>query len=156
MPLVPRWRVGFPRRVAPILMPPPKVVTREGDDEEDSVCRFCWQVQDSEYGGELLAPCRCAGSIKFIHRRCLGAWQRTQRSQGALRKSYKSISALHQSDGFSFCFCKGVIFAKRDIVYVVLRFREQSLSEDVCRPWKKRRRSCTAFWEVLFGKSLWT
>lgn len=57
--------------------------------DEDSVCRFCWQGSDDGEGGELLAPCRCSGSVKYVHRRCLGAWQRTQRSQGALRKSYR-------------------------------------------------------------------
>lgn len=28
---------------------------------------------------------------KYIHRRCLGNWQRTQRSQGAFRKSYRWV-----------------------------------------------------------------
>lgn len=84
-----RWRAYFPRRAAPLMTPQQKAVVQEADDEEDSVCRFCWQVQDTDHGGELLAPCRCTGSIRYVHRRCLGAWQRTQRSQGALRKSYK-------------------------------------------------------------------
>lgn len=60
-----------------------------GVPDVDSVCRFCWQGPDVQDGGELLAPCRCSGSVKFVHRRCLGAWQRTQRSQGAFRKSYR-------------------------------------------------------------------
>jgi len=59
------------------------------EEEEEFVCRFCWQPEDEDRGGELLAPCRCSGSVKYVHRRCLGAWQRTQRSQGALRKSYR-------------------------------------------------------------------
>eukprot|EP00210_Caulerpa_lentillifera_P009684 g9239.t1 len=64
-------------------------IVKEEDEDEDFLCRFCWQPEDEERGGELLAPCRCSGSVKYIHRRCLGAWQRTQRSQGALRKSYR-------------------------------------------------------------------
>jgi len=56
---------------------------------EDSQCRFCWAGRDDDDGGELLAPCMCSGSVKYVHRRCLGEWQRRQRSQGALRKSYR-------------------------------------------------------------------
>lgn len=64
-------------------------VVKDDEDDEEFLCRFCWQPADEDRGGELLAPCRCSGSVKYIHRRCLGAWQRTQRSQGALRKSYR-------------------------------------------------------------------
>ena len=34
--------------------------------DEDSVCRFCWQGSDDAEGGELLAPCRCSGSVVSV------------------------------------------------------------------------------------------
>ncbi|KAL4442427.1 hypothetical protein ABPG77_005011 [Micractinium sp. CCAP 211/92] len=41
---------------------------------EAAVCRICWAEQDAEAGGALLAPCRCSGSQRFVHERCLRAW----------------------------------------------------------------------------------
>lgn len=76
-------RLQVPQRLRGI------VRTEEQGFADDSICRFCWTGADDEEGGELLAPCRCTGTVKYIHRRCLGNWQRTQRSQGAFRKSYR-------------------------------------------------------------------
>ncbi|PSC75339.1 ring finger membrane [Micractinium conductrix] len=41
---------------------------------EPSICRICWQEGDGEPGGALLTPCRCAGSQKHVHERCLAEW----------------------------------------------------------------------------------
>merc|ERR1712061_446220 len=40
----------------------------------DVVCRFCL---DSENTPErpLIAPCRCSGSMKYVHRQCLDEWR---------------------------------------------------------------------------------
>ena len=39
------------------------------DDEDGDVCRIC------RSGGErLYHPCKCAGSIKFVHAACLTQW----------------------------------------------------------------------------------
>eukprot|EP00746_Dinoflagellata_sp_MGD_P022620 gnl/MRDRNA2_/MRDRNA2_152914_c0_seq1.p1 gnl/MRDRNA2_/MRDRNA2_152914_c0~~gnl/MRDRNA2_/MRDRNA2_152914_c0_seq1.p1 ORF type:complete len:239 (-),score=23.73 gnl/MRDRNA2_/MRDRNA2_152914_c0_seq1:489-1205(-) len=42
--------------------------------EDAPVCRFCLE---SEVGKdeELLAPCRCSGSMRFVHRHCLDRWR---------------------------------------------------------------------------------
>ena len=32
-------------------------------------CRIC-----REKGGELIAPCKCAGSLRWVHRTCLEKW----------------------------------------------------------------------------------
>lgn len=77
-------RLQVPQRLRVMVQP------EEGEElDENSTCRFCWMGVDEDEGGELLAPCRCAGSVKYVHRRCLGSWQRTQRTQGAFRKSYR-------------------------------------------------------------------
>eukprot|EP00879_Flechtneria_rotunda_P023041 GHRR01024356.1.p1 GENE.GHRR01024356.1~~GHRR01024356.1.p1 ORF type:complete len:241 (+),score=39.36 GHRR01024356.1:137-859(+) len=55
--------------------------------EEEAICRLCWSEADSETGGELISPCGCSGSLRYIHRRCLADWQRTLRSQGQARKA---------------------------------------------------------------------
>merc|ERR1711874_447556 len=36
-------------------------------------CRICFQdIEDS--GNPLISPCRCSGSIGFVHRKCLRKW----------------------------------------------------------------------------------
>ena len=37
-------------------------------------CRICFE-EDSTPTDELIAPCRCAGTQKHIHRRCLDEWR---------------------------------------------------------------------------------
>ncbi|KAF8061064.1 alpha-glucosidase [Scenedesmus sp. PABB004] len=65
-------------------------VRPEAPDER--TCRLCWGEAEPGArgggGGELLSPCACAGSLKWIHRRCLADWQRTQRSQGQGRRAH--------------------------------------------------------------------
>ncbi|CAE7527963.1 marchf5 [Symbiodinium sp. CCMP2456] len=40
---------------------------------EERVCRVC---QAAEPADELLEPCRCSGSVRWIHRSCLNNWRR--------------------------------------------------------------------------------
>ncbi|MFH4974349.1 hypothetical protein AB6A40_001058 [Gnathostoma spinigerum] len=53
--------------------------SKEGEDEEDTeaetsaarVCKFCYS---DETVSEWLSPCRCSGSIKWVHSSCLDKW----------------------------------------------------------------------------------
>jgi hypothetical protein len=52
--------------------------------KDEPTCRLCWSEADPNiWGGELLSPCKCSGSLKFIHRRCLGG-ERPRRRFAAL------------------------------------------------------------------------
>lgn len=55
--------------------------------EDAPTCRLCWSQCDDAPGGELIEPCRCAGSQRYIHSRCLSAWQNAQRAQGRISKA---------------------------------------------------------------------
>ena len=44
------------------------------DTGEEPVCRFCFESGDSEHG-PLVSPCKCAGSLRFVHVKCLHRWQ---------------------------------------------------------------------------------
>jgi len=46
-----------------------------GDDEP--CCRICRQGEEA---GKLYCPCRCAGSIKWVHESCLCTWLRRDRT----------------------------------------------------------------------------
>eukprot|EP00931_Biecheleriopsis_adriatica_P084651 TRINITY_DN5859_c0_g1_i3.p1 TRINITY_DN5859_c0_g1~~TRINITY_DN5859_c0_g1_i3.p1 ORF type:complete len:1006 (-),score=161.82 TRINITY_DN5859_c0_g1_i3:110-3127(-) len=45
------------------------------DEDEEPSCRICRQGKED---GKLYCPCRCAGSIKWIHGECLQEWLRSQ------------------------------------------------------------------------------
>ena len=50
------------------------LATSFGDDDEDeSFCRYCFEEADEE--NELVSPCQCAGSQKWIHAQCLQNWR---------------------------------------------------------------------------------
>lgn len=42
-------------------------------EQEVSKCRFCWSSY-ADPTNPLLASCKCAGSISFIHFNCLRGW----------------------------------------------------------------------------------
>ncbi|KAL4529507.1 hypothetical protein Ndes2437B_g08911 [Nannochloris sp. 'desiccata'] len=43
-------------------------------DGAPSVCRICWGEEDDEEGGSFLKPCRCTGTSRYVHTRCLQRW----------------------------------------------------------------------------------
>lgn len=45
-----------------------------GDCGEQPQCRICLETT----GGDLIAPCRCRGSAKYVHRGCLDTWRSTK------------------------------------------------------------------------------
>jgi hypothetical protein len=44
--------------------------------KEDRFCRICHGSEDPELG-ELFSPCKCTGSMKFVHVECLNQWRRS-------------------------------------------------------------------------------
>ena len=44
------------------------------EDNEMLTCRICLESEIAE-GDQLLAPCLCRGSSKFVHRSCLDQWR---------------------------------------------------------------------------------
>ncbi|KAJ7994752.1 hypothetical protein DPEC_G00252740 [Dallia pectoralis] len=45
--------------------------SRSCSDSEGTFCRIC---HEGGAVGELLSPCRCAGSLAMVHRTCLELW----------------------------------------------------------------------------------
>ena len=46
--------------------------------DNDIECRICF---DEEVDDELISPCRCNGTSKYIHRKCLNRWREFQRGR---------------------------------------------------------------------------
>ena len=41
---------------------------------EEKCCKICFESNSSELTGKLIAPCKCSGSVKYIHEECLKTW----------------------------------------------------------------------------------
>jgi len=41
-------------------------------NEEKPACRFCL---DDEFQEDLFVPCRCSGTARYVHKRCLQEWR---------------------------------------------------------------------------------
>mmetsp|Transcript_116744 Transcript_116744/g.267939 ORF Transcript_116744/g.267939 Transcript_116744/m.267939 type:complete len:386 (+) Transcript_116744:24-1181(+) len=45
--------------------------------DEEPVCRICLATEAESDLGELVSPCSCVGSQKFVHLKCLKTWQQS-------------------------------------------------------------------------------
>jgi hypothetical protein len=41
--------------------------------EEENICRFCFDKEESE--NPLIDPCKCTGSMKYVHVQCIQQWR---------------------------------------------------------------------------------
>lgn len=56
-----------------------EVLEMEGTNQDVPCCRFCFG--ESEAGRELFYPCKCDGSIKYVHQDCLLEWLKRSAQQ---------------------------------------------------------------------------
>jgi len=47
--------------------------------QQDFICLIC--LCEEEEGDELITPCKCTGSVKYIHVSCLGEWLEGKKHQ---------------------------------------------------------------------------
>jgi len=40
----------------------------------EKACRFCFEAEEDVNKGKLMKPCKCDGSLKYIHEKCLSTW----------------------------------------------------------------------------------
>ncbi len=48
---------------------------------EPKICKYCHGSADEEGDenlGEMISPCRCSGSVKYVHRKCLNQWRNSR------------------------------------------------------------------------------
>ena len=48
-------------------------------------CRVCLESSDNE-NNRIIAPCKCEGSVKYIHVECLKKWVRTMLKKKSSRQ----------------------------------------------------------------------
>ena len=61
------------------------------------ICRICYTEEDSDSKNPLVQPCKCSGSMKYIHLNCLKQWLFT-----------KSCTRLEKKQNFSMFIIKPV------------------------------------------------
>ena len=61
------------------------------------ICRICYMEEDSDSKNPLVQPCKCSGSMKYIHLNCLKQWLFT-----------KSCTRLEKKTNFSIFIIKPV------------------------------------------------
>jgi len=49
------------------------VITIAEQNMEENHCRFCWGNESTE-DNPCIVPCKCSGSVGFIHYNCLKNW----------------------------------------------------------------------------------
>lgn len=42
---------------------------------DNKLCRFCYSSECDDLTGPFISPCKCDGSIKWVHRNCLDSWR---------------------------------------------------------------------------------
>lgn len=53
--------------------------------EEEIVCRICFdETPDDPSLGRLFSPCRCKGTMKYVHTKCLQRWRETSQNNKSL------------------------------------------------------------------------
>ena len=93
-------------------------------EESDMSCRICL---DSATRDQVIAPCACSGSCKWVHRACLDKWRTTREDKAFSRcteclKSYTLVSTTEDTDGERCCRkTKFILYVTRDvgIVFVI-------------------------------------
>uniref|UniRef100_A0A3B3ZUB2 RING-type E3 ubiquitin transferase n=1 Tax=Periophthalmus magnuspinnatus TaxID=409849 RepID=A0A3B3ZUB2_9GOBI len=45
----------------------------DSDEEEGDLCRIC-QMGEESVSNPLIQPCRCTGSLQYVHQDCIKRW----------------------------------------------------------------------------------
>ena len=98
------------------------LIDSESQKEEVNKCRYCFEP------GELISPCKCIGSNKWVHKRCLAKWQYTSILSQSTHPKY-------QTDIERICnVCKGkfniIEFSRNELM---LQFTGQDIANMIKR-----------------------
>ncbi|KAJ8350213.1 hypothetical protein SKAU_G00253430 [Synaphobranchus kaupii] len=58
------------------------LLLEESDEDEADLCRIC-QMREESPSNPLLEPCRCTGSLQYVHQDCMKKWLRSKISSGS-------------------------------------------------------------------------
>lgn len=61
-----------------------RLLLEDSDEEEGDLCRICQMGQEQD-SNPLIQPCRCTGSLQYVHQECIKRWLRSKIGSGTSR-----------------------------------------------------------------------
>ncbi|XP_069717847.1 E3 ubiquitin-protein ligase MARCHF7 isoform X2 [Phaenicophaeus curvirostris] len=58
------------------------LLLEDSDDEEGDLCRIC-QLSSASSDNLLIAPCKCTGSLQYVHQECMKKWLQSKINSGS-------------------------------------------------------------------------
>ncbi|CAN9507210.1 unnamed protein product [Ophioblennius macclurei] len=58
-----------------------RLLLEDSDEEEGDLCRIC-QMGEQSSTNPLIQPCRCTGSLQYVHQECIKRWLRSKIGSG--------------------------------------------------------------------------
>ncbi|KAE8297460.1 E3 ubiquitin-protein ligase MARCH7 [Larimichthys crocea] len=58
-----------------------RLLLEDSDEEEGDLCRIC-QMGEESLSNPLIQPCRCTGSLQYVHQECIKRWLRSKIGSG--------------------------------------------------------------------------
>ena len=81
---------------------------------EIPTCRICFDEAHENGHGELIAPCLCRGSMKYVHRDCLNSWR---------------MSSTREN---SFCICEQCNYRYKMVTNLIGKICSSEVTTSVC------------------------
>ncbi|XP_015705770.1 E3 ubiquitin-protein ligase MARCH7 isoform X2 [Coturnix japonica] len=58
------------------------LLLEDSEDEEGDLCRIC-QMSSSSADNNLIEPCKCTGSLQYVHQECMKKWLQSKINSGS-------------------------------------------------------------------------
>ncbi|KAM3625496.1 uncharacterized protein V6R79_012898 [Siganus canaliculatus] len=58
-----------------------RLLLEDSDEDEGDLCRICQMGEESQ-SNPLIQPCRCTGSLQYVHQECIKRWLRSKIGSG--------------------------------------------------------------------------
>ncbi len=84
-----------------------RLLLEDSDEDEGDLCRIC-QMGEESASNPLIQPCRCAGSLQYVHQECIKRWLRSKIGSG---KNEPPPSAAASTKTMLMCFSVRVCFS---------------------------------------------
>jgi len=78
---------------------------KESSQKKKNTCRICY-CNDNEVESPLLIPCKCAGTMKYIHFSCLETWLK---SKSVLKSNENEICSSYNLKQIECELCKALL-----------------------------------------------
>lgn len=57
------------------------LLLEDSEDEEGDICRIC-QMSSASSDNLLIEPCKCTGSLQYVHQECMKKWLQSKINSG--------------------------------------------------------------------------